>query len=342
MSGVEELTETKDAVRLRMRALRKALPPEERARASTTICAKLNCDSRIAGATNPADRGGSVAVYLASPDEIDLTDFILEMLARGVTVAAPRWNGETYELAKLKSLSECDLRRGPMKILEPAEAEIVVPSEIAIWIVPGLAFTRGGKRLGYGGGWYDRLLAFSAIDSLKIGVAHEFQIVEDLPHEAHDILLDQVLTTTESRAIVSLGSNIKPRHEHLAEAIKRLTALPGTRLVSASSAIETEPVDVPEEFADMKFVNQAAIFATTLGPFEFSRAMHRIEDEMGRVRTVRNGPRTIDIDLIDFDGLRIETPELILPHPRAASRDFVMKPLSELVEKSKTGATGNG
>jgi 2-amino-4-hydroxy-6-hydroxymethyldihydropteridine diphosphokinase len=58
--------------------------------------------------------------------------------------------------------------------------------------------------------------------------------------------------------------------------------------------------------------------------------MHAIEDELGRVRTVRNGPRTIDIDLIDFGGLRLETPELVLPHPRAQTRDFVLRPLAEL------------
>jgi 5-formyltetrahydrofolate cyclo-ligase len=115
------------------------------------------------------------------------------MLARDVTVVSPRWNGETYELAKLKGLSERHLRRGPMNILEPAEAELVEPSDIAVWIVPGLVFTQDGKRIGYGGGWYDRLLA-GAKSSVKIGVAHEFQIVDDLPHEPHDIQLTCVVT----------------------------------------------------------------------------------------------------------------------------------------------------
>lgn len=63
---------------------------------------------------------------------------------------------------------------------------------------------------------------------------------------------------------------------------------------------------------------------------DFSRRMHGIEDALGRVRTVRNGPRTIDIDLIDFDGLVLDEPELTLPHPRAAERDFVLRPLAEL------------
>ena len=176
-----------------MRARRRALSPEARARASETICAKLVADGAITVRTDPHDGGGAIAVYLASPEEIDLSGFIREMLARGITIVSPRWNGETYELAKLKGLSERHLRRGPMNIREPAEAERVEPTDVAAWIVPGLAFTQAGKRIGYGGGWYDRLLA-GAKSSLKIGVAHEFQIVDDLPHEPHDILLDRIVT----------------------------------------------------------------------------------------------------------------------------------------------------
>ena len=135
---------------------------------------------------------------------------------------------------------------------------------------------------------------------------------------------------TSSLAIVSLGSNIEPRADYLKRAIAALSSLPGTRFVKASSVMETEPVDVPEEFAALKFLNQVAVFETTLDPFDFSRRMHVIEDDLGRVRTIRNGPRTIDIDLIDFGGQVINTPELTLPHPRAKDRAFVLEPLREL------------
>ena len=133
-----------------------------------------------------------------------------------------------------------------------------------------------------------------------------------------------------TRAIVSLCSNLGNREENLAKALSALSAMPGTTLEKASSIIETEPVDVPEEFAGLRFLNQAAVFLTSLSAEEFSRRMHAIEDDMGRVRTVRNGPRTIDIDLVDFGGLVMDTPELTLPHPRAAERDFVCRPLAEL------------
>lgn len=133
-----------------------------------------------------------------------------------------------------------------------------------------------------------------------------------------------------ARAIISLGSNIEPRADYLARAIKFLSAMPSTRFVKASSVEETEPVGVPAEFRNLKFLNQLAVFETDLDPREFSRRMHSIEDSLGRVRTVRNGPRTIDIDMIDFDGLRMDDPDLTLPHPRAAERDFIRRPLAEL------------
>lgn len=133
-----------------------------------------------------------------------------------------------------------------------------------------------------------------------------------------------------ARAIVSLGSNIGDRAAHLKRAVELLSVLPETKLVKVSGIIETEPVDVPEEFSGMKFLNQAAVFETNLSPHEFSDRMHAIEDDMGRVRLVRNGPRTIDIDLIDFGGVKMDDPELTLPHPRAKERDFVLVPLAEL------------
>ena len=136
-----------------------------------------------------------------------------------------------------------------------------------------------------------------------------------------------------SRAIVALGSNIEPRDEYLARAIELLSAMAKTSLQRLSSVIETEPVGVLPQFQKLKFLNQVAIFETGLEVHEFSQQMHLIEDELGRVRTVVNGPRTIDLDLIDFDGLTLNEPELTLPHPRAHERDFVMNPLREILNK---------
>ena len=173
----------KDEIRRAMRERRRVLTQEERTASSEIICAKLAA----------LNLHSPIAVYLASPQEIGLSPFVHKMLGSGAKVVAPRWNGETYELAVLKGLDEPHLKQGPMGILEPVAAEIVSPREVEVWLVPGLAFTRNGKRLGYGGGWYDRLLAEASKDSLKLGIAHAFQVVDDLPSELHDILLSGVV-----------------------------------------------------------------------------------------------------------------------------------------------------
>jgi 5-formyltetrahydrofolate cyclo-ligase len=145
---------------------------------------------------DPQNRNSPLAVYLASPGEINIDHYINCMIREGVEVVAPRWNGKTYDLAKLKGLDEKNLRRGPMGIREACDADFVEPKEVYAWIIPGLAFTREGKRLGYGGGWYDRLLAKSNHLSTKIAVAHTFQVVNDIPTEKHDIRLNRIITTT--------------------------------------------------------------------------------------------------------------------------------------------------
>ncbi len=182
---------TKGDMRKEMRARRRAVSAGERAEASAAICEKLAACAGLGEDQSESD--SPVAVYLASKDEIDLRAFIERMLRLGRKVVAPRWNGETYDLAALKGLGQEHLRRGPMGILEPAGAEIVPPQEVFVWIVPGLAFTRDGCRLGYGGGWYDRLLSAAPKAAVKFGVAYSFQIVDDLPAEPHDIPLTAVI-----------------------------------------------------------------------------------------------------------------------------------------------------
>ena len=193
-----------------MAARRKALPNAEREHASETVCGRLSDDDALAAAVVPPSGRGALAVYLASPFEIDLSAFVEKMLRMGAAVVSPRWNGETYELARLRGLAS-GLRRGPMGILEPEAADIVDPSNVAAWIVPGLAFTPDGRRLGYGGGWYDRLLSASSATSLKIGVAHDFQIVGDLPCEAHDVPVDRVVRCRPLRRCPSTSSCPSPR-----------------------------------------------------------------------------------------------------------------------------------
>ena len=183
--------EEKRALRAEMRRRRREVSADERKRVSADICGSLLSDAEIS--SRLAAEGASVAVYMASPYEIDLSSFIRTMHERGVRVVAPRWNGDTYELAQVKGLDEDSLRKGPMGILESVDPpQKGLQESPCAWIVPGLAFTPDGKRLGYGGGWYDRMLADASPDTFLVGVAYPFQIVVDIPHEPHDILLDKV------------------------------------------------------------------------------------------------------------------------------------------------------
>ena len=138
---------------------------------------------------------------------------------------------------------------------------------------------------------------------------------------------------TSIRVTLSLGSNLEPRRERLAQAVAAIANFPGTQIVAASEIEETEPVDVPKEFQDLKFLNLVVFADTTLSAKEFSGRMHKVEDDLGRVRTVRNGPRTIDIDMVDYGGMRSDDPDLTLPHPRAMEREFVTKPWKTLIRR---------
>lgn len=135
----------------------------------------------------------------------------------------------------------------------------------------------------------------------------------------------------KNEAAIGLGSNIGDRLEHLGEAIRRLCGIKGARLVCKSSVYETEPVEVPEEFFGMKFLNAVAIFDVAIDVETWSKEVHAIEDAMLRVRgTLPNTPRTIDLDLLYFGDVVMNRPHLHLPHPQCTARRFVCQPLAEL------------
>ena len=133
-----------------------------------------------------------------------------------------------------------------------------------------------------------------------------------------------------ARAVLALGSNLGDREGFLSFAVSSLSALPGTQLLAVSQQRETAPVDVPEAFVDLAFLNMAVLVETTLSAEDLLTAALAIEAEAGRVRTVRNGPRPLDVDVILYEGVQSTTERLTLPHPRAHERDFVLDPLRDL------------
>jgi len=131
-------------------------------------------------------------------------------------------------------------------------------------------------------------------------------------------------------AILSLGSNLGNRAAWLSQAAASIELLPDTHITSRSSIYETEPVDVPDEFKDKSFLNAVLLIETNLTPDELSDSVHRIEEQLQRKRLTPNQPRTIDIDVITFDGFISRDPSLTLPHPQSHLRRFVLQPLTEI------------
>lgn len=131
-----------------------------------------------------------------------------------------------------------------------------------------------------------------------------------------------------TRALVALGSNIPPRRAHLAGACDDLASLPDTRVLSVSRWIETAPVDAPP--GSGPFLNGACLLETGLDPWGLLDALRRIELSRGRTRDVPHGPRTLDLDLILHGDCVLRTDRLVLPHPRAHERAFVLRPAAEV------------
>lgn len=126
---------------------------------------------------------------------------------------------------------------------------------------------------------------------------------------------------------LGLGSNLGRREEYLLQAINLLNGVSGIRILKCSNIYETEPVG----FVDQpSFLNMAVKGETLLSPHQLLRITSRIEETLGRKRLVRWGPRTIDLDILVYGQLCLDTQELMLPHPRLKERAFVLLPLADI------------
>ncbi|MBY0405347.1 MAG: 2-amino-4-hydroxy-6-hydroxymethyldihydropteridine diphosphokinase [Cyanobacteria bacterium] len=128
---------------------------------------------------------------------------------------------------------------------------------------------------------------------------------------------------------LGLGSNIGDRVGYVQQALGLLKFSPEIRVISTSSFYETEPVG----FAEQEwFVNAAAAIDTTLSPEALLKVCQRIESQLGRVRDPnnKNGPRTIDIDILFFDTIILDDPGLTIPHPKLHERAYALVPLLEI------------
>lgn len=129
------------------------------------------------------------------------------------------------------------------------------------------------------------------------------------------------------KAYLSLGSNLGERSNYLGAAISNLSKCKGIKVCKESSVYETEPWGLAEQPV---YWNMVLEIETDLDPFELLHVCQEVENNLGRKRIIRWGPRTVDIDVLLYDNIVVDKPELVLPHPHLEEREFVLAPLREL------------
>lgn len=127
------------------------------------------------------------------------------------------------------------------------------------------------------------------------------------------------------RVVIALGSNLGDREDYISKAKSEIANV--VEIEKVSTLIETEPVGGPEQGP---YLNGVLIGRTRLQPLELMKELLEIESRLGRVRSIANAPRTLDLDLIDYDGRELDVEGLTLPHPRAHQRHFVLAPWFEI------------
>ncbi len=133
------------------------------------------------------------------------------------------------------------------------------------------------------------------------------------------------------RVFVGLGANVGDAMGRIRQAIAELSRIPRSGLLAQSSLYRTAPLGIQDQ---PDFVNAVVKLRTELSPEELLGDLHRIEQRHGRVRREKNGPRTLDLDLLLYDDLVSHNPSMIIPHPRMHERAFVLFPLNEIAPDS--------
>jgi 5-formyltetrahydrofolate cyclo-ligase len=177
----------KDDLRMRGREARRALRAEQREAAAEAIASRVLA---LLG-RKPV---GAVLGYVATPEEADPRPLLEALEAAGARLALPRVDAPARLALHWVALAD-RLEPGSFGILEPAaDMPLARPLEIDLVLVPGVAFDTACNRIGYGGCFYDNLLPLLRDDAVRIGLAFDEQIVEEIPAEDHDVRLDWVVT----------------------------------------------------------------------------------------------------------------------------------------------------
>lgn len=144
----------------------------------------------------------------------------------------------------------------------------------------------------------------------------------------HNVAATREMLRDSHRAIIALGSNMGNSCGHLDDALASLRLNPDVWVGAVSEYVTSEPAYLE---AQAPFVNAVALIQTTFTPYELLHMLQSLEAEHGRVRSVENGPRPLDLDIIDYEGVVCADEQLDLPHPLALERDFVVTPLLDIM-----------
>lgn len=172
----------KSEIRRAMKRLNLSLSPSERTERSCRLLARVADMEAFAAAR-------VVACFASLPDEPDTAE-ALALWSRTKQIVLPRVEGEEMEFYPYDPAS---MQPGAFGIAEPQAAAPCDPGEIDFIVVPGTAFTASGARMGRGRGYYDKYLSRAGFRARKVGVCYDHQLVEELPIEPHDVLLDEVV-----------------------------------------------------------------------------------------------------------------------------------------------------
>jgi 2-amino-4-hydroxy-6-hydroxymethyldihydropteridine diphosphokinase len=145
--------------------------------------------------------------------------------------------------------------------------------------------------------------------------------------------------TDRTRAYLALGSNLGDRQTHLQGAVDALARDDAVDVIAVSGVYATDPVGGPGQG---EYLNAVVAIDTTLDPHALLRLAQAIEEGAQRVRDVRWGPRTLDVDLLLYDDVRVDDHDLIVPHPRLYERDFVLVPLRDVAPDRVTRLADDG
>ncbi len=148
-----------------------------------------------------------------------------------------------------------------------------------------------------------------------------------IPQPFANVTVSAVRNAPPQVCVLALGSNMGDPRAHLVEALEGIRTFPGTRVRAVSRVYETDPVGGVDQAS---FLNAAVLVETQLSPWHVHRCTSELERQGHRVRDVRWGPRTLDVDVITWGSLILDDPNLTLPHPRAHERGFVLAPMLDV------------